>query len=84
MTPNSNWPHREGSIVRATLVSCALFILMLPQAGAASPAQRALIVVSNVADMGDPERHEAENTLCEIAPPGPNPDGHFQPKIHSC
>jgi putative intracellular protease/amidase len=31
--------------------------------------ERVLIVVSNVADMGDPKRHEAKNNLWEVAPP---------------
>ncbi len=32
-------------------------------------AKKVLIVVSNVIDMGDPEKHEARNDLFEVAPP---------------
>jgi len=35
----------------------------------AQEKKRILILVSNVADMGDPERHEAKNNLWEVAPP---------------
>ena len=39
-----------------------------PQAVFAASSKRILIGVSNVADMGDPEKHEAKNSLWEVAP----------------
>jgi hypothetical protein len=35
----------------------------------ASDTKKILIIASNVADMGDPEKHEARNDLWEFAPP---------------
>ena len=35
----------------------------------AEPAKKVLIVVSNMIDMGDPEKHDARNNLWEVAPP---------------
>ncbi|RJE73316.1 glutamine amidotransferase [Pseudoalteromonas sp. MSK9-3] len=35
----------------------------------AAPAKKVLIVVSNMVDMGDPEKHDARNNLWEVAPP---------------
>lgn len=35
----------------------------------AEPARKVLIVVSNMVDMGDPEKHDARNNLWEVAPP---------------
>lgn len=35
----------------------------------AESAKRVLIIVSNMVDMGDPEKHDARNNLWEVAPP---------------
>jgi len=35
----------------------------------AAPAKKVLIIVSNMIDMGDPEKHDARNNLWEVAPP---------------
>jgi len=35
----------------------------------AEPAKKVLIIVSNMIDMGDPDKHDARNNLWEIAPP---------------
>lgn len=35
----------------------------------AGNAKKILIIASNLADMGDPEKHEARNDLWEYAPP---------------
>jgi putative intracellular protease/amidase len=35
----------------------------------AEPTKKILIVVSNMVDMGDPEKHDARNNLWEFAPP---------------
>lgn len=35
----------------------------------AKPTKKVLIVVSNMVDMGDPEKHDARNNLWEFAPP---------------
>ena len=43
--------------------------LVVADSFAADRTERILIAVSNVADMGDPERHEAKNNLWEVAPP---------------
>jgi putative intracellular protease/amidase len=49
------------------LLVCSVFVVA--DGVAADKTQRVLIAVSNVADMGDPERHEAKNNLWEVAPP---------------
>ena len=49
------------------LVVCSAFVMA--DGFAADRTGRILIAVSNVADMGDPERHEAKNNLWEVAPP---------------
>jgi putative intracellular protease/amidase len=49
------------------LVACCVFVMA--DGFAADRPDRILIAVSNVADMGDPERHEAKNNLWEVAPP---------------
>ena len=49
------------------LVVCCVFVMA--DGFAADRTDRILIAVSNVADMGDPERHEAKNNLWEVAPP---------------
>ncbi|MFT5677131.1 MAG: hypothetical protein ACI808_003083 [Paraglaciecola sp.] len=33
----------------------------------AEPAKKVLIIVSNMTDMGDPEKHDARNNLWEVA-----------------
>ena len=59
---------RSARLLRAlALVVCSAFIMA--DSFAVERAQRVLIAVSNVADMGDPERHEAKNNLWEVAPP---------------
>ncbi|WP_026301146.1 type 1 glutamine amidotransferase domain-containing protein [Colwellia piezophila] len=35
----------------------------------AEPIKKVLIIVSNMIDMGDPEKHDARNNLWEVAPP---------------
>lgn len=44
----------------------SLFISISPKAIA---AKKVLIVVSNMINMGDPEKHDARNNLWEVAPP---------------
>ena len=47
-----------------------IFIILLFGVPAqAGNAKKVLIIASNVADMGDPEKHEARNDLWEYAPP---------------
>jgi putative intracellular protease/amidase len=48
-------------------IVCSVFVMA--DSFAVDRTDRILIAVSNVADMGDPERHEAKNNLWEVAPP---------------
>jgi len=48
-------------------LSAVLFAATMPPA-AAQRRTRVLMGVSNVSDMGDPEKHEAKNNLWEVAP----------------
>lgn len=53
------------------LLAFAIGFLLAAQSPAAESSKRTkriLIGVSNVADMGDPEKHEAKNNLWEVAP----------------
>jgi hypothetical protein len=47
------------------LLTAALFATN----AAAEPTKKVLIVVSNMVDMGDSEKHDARNNLWEVAPP---------------
>lgn len=47
------------------LIAVALFATN----ATAEPSKKVLIVVSNMVDMGDPEKHDARNNLWEFAPP---------------
>ena len=49
------------------LLICSLFIL--PVLSKEENHKKILIIVSNVVDMGDPEKHDARNNLWEVAPP---------------
>ena len=49
------------------LLICSLFIL--PVLAKEESNKKILIIVSNVVDMGDPEKHDARNNLWEVAPP---------------
>ena len=54
-----------------TLVAVGCMIVSIHAAPAATAANspKVLFVVSNVLDMGDPEKHDARNNLWEYAPP---------------
>lgn len=49
-------------------LTIAMFVVW-PFLAMAAPAGKILIVASNVADMGDSEKHDARNNLWEFAPP---------------
>ena len=52
------------------LLTAILLIAALTATGAfAEPPEKVLIVVSNMIDMGDTEKHDARNNLWEFAPP---------------
>ncbi len=51
------------------LTSVLLIILLTATNALAEPPRKVLIVVSNMVDMGDPEKHDARNNLWEYAPP---------------
>ena len=44
-------------------------MLFISFSSTAAPAKKVLIIVSNMSDMGDPEKHDARNNLWEVAPP---------------
>lgn len=44
-------------------------LLLIPTHLTAEPAKKVLIIVSNIIDMGDLEKHDARNNLWEVAPP---------------
>lgn len=44
-------------------------ILLISVSANAAPAKKVLIIVSNMIDMGDSEKHDARNNLWEVAPP---------------
>ncbi len=46
-----------------------LTVTLLTTTAIAAPAKKVLIVVSNMVDMGDPDKHDARNNLYEFAPP---------------
>lgn len=51
-------------------LSITLFTLVfISQTVTAELPKKVLIIVSNVVDMGDPEKHDARNNLWEVAPP---------------
>lgn len=47
----------------------AFLLPLVPIAVLGAPAGKVLFVVSNMSDMGDPEKHDARNNLWEYAPP---------------
>lgn len=51
------------------LLSLLICLCQVQQIQAGEPEKRILIVLSNVADMGDPGKHSAANNLWEVAPP---------------
>lgn len=51
------------------LIATFLTAALLATNATAEPNKRVLIVVSNMVDMGDPEKHDARNNLWEFAPP---------------
>jgi len=44
-------------------------VILAPIHSSAKTPKKILIVVSNMVDMGDPEKHDARNNLWEVAPP---------------
>ena len=44
-------------------------LIILPSFADEAPKKKVLIIVSNVVDMGDAEKHDARNNLWEVAPP---------------
>jgi putative intracellular protease/amidase len=44
-------------------------ILLISTITHAVPSKKVLIIVSNMIDMGDPDKHDARNNLWEVAPP---------------
>jgi putative intracellular protease/amidase len=51
------------------LITILLMTALLTTNALAEPPKKVLIVVSNMIDMGDPEKHDARNNLWEFAPP---------------
>ena len=60
---------KERNYVRLTSLLILVICLVSPAWGDLPGTKRVLIVVSNVVDMGDSERHDARNNLWEVAPP---------------
>jgi putative intracellular protease/amidase len=58
---------------KPSALTLAVFLLsatwLSPGCGRENEKKKVLMLVSNVADMGDPEKHEAKNNLWEVAPP---------------
>jgi putative intracellular protease/amidase len=50
-------------------ITILLTAALLATNAVAEPTKKVLIVVSNMVDMGDPEKHDARNNLWEFAPP---------------
>ncbi len=44
-------------------------LIILPSFADEAPKKKVLIIISNVVDMGDAEKHDARNNLWEVAPP---------------
>jgi len=44
-------------------------VFFMPAIASAIAEKKVLIIVSNLIDMGDPEKHDARNNLWEVAPP---------------
>ena len=44
-------------------------ILLISTITHAVPSKKVLIIVSNMIDMGDADKHDARNNLWEVAPP---------------
>ena len=60
----------EGTILRKTLIPVLILTLLaIPCWGGEADKGKVLIIVSNLVDMGDPEKHDARNNLWEVAPP---------------
>ena len=51
------------------LIAVILMAVLLTTNAVADSAKKVLIVVSNMIDMRDPEKHDARNNLWEVAPP---------------
>jgi len=51
------------------LTTVLITVALLATNVMAEPSKKVLIVVSNMVDMGDPEKHNARNNLWEFAPP---------------
>ena len=51
------------------IISILLTAALLTTNAVAEPSKKVLIVLSNMIDMGDPEKHDARNNLWEVAPP---------------
>ena len=51
------------------IIALSILLIGFTLPATASDNRKILIIASNVADMGDPEKHEARNDLWEYAPP---------------
>lgn len=51
------------------LASIFTILVLFSTYSFAQPSKKVLVVVSNMVDMGDPEKHDARNNLWEVAPP---------------
>lgn len=51
------------------LTTILITVVLFATNAIAEPSKKVLIVVSNMIDMGDPEKHDARNNLWEFAPP---------------
>ena len=56
-------------MLKTTIMFFAFLLFGAHGLAEAAPKGRVLIVVSNMEDMGDPEKHDARNNLWEYAPP---------------
>ncbi len=62
-------PRNLPSTARNVLCAVALTASLGAAKAVDAPCGKVLILVSNVRDMGDPDRHDARNNLWEVAPP---------------
>lgn len=63
------WLNRIGEAMQIVRVYLLSILLICAGTLQAEEDKKVLIVVSNMIDMGDPEKHEARNDLFEVAPP---------------